>query len=353
MSYSSGRVSALLEAFYQSGGPLLSASRVYNLQTACALGTAAVTVAFLANLVWQWHRGQTPNAVKLLLMVTSFSFWWYTMVGINQVLLSIVLFEIFHDVQYLTIVWLYNRKRAENDPGVGAFTRFLFRRNRLMIFMYVGLVFAYGYIGLLAKLTDVETVKRLLLGFVAASTLLHFYFDGFIWKVRERSTREGLGLKGGMPENDSNRLVPGWLMHGLKWSLFVVPVCFLWYSELYSASPTLDRYRNITEVVPNSAKYHAKLGVILHNLGRQDEAAAELHKALQFEPNSAEAHYALGSVLEIQGKLDEAVVRYRRALEIRPNYAEVHERLGGVLRLQGKFDEAMKHFRRVSRNTTD
>jgi len=29
---------------------------------------------------------------------------------------------------------------------------------------------------------------------VTASTLLHFYYDGFIWKVRERSTRSLAGL---------------------------------------------------------------------------------------------------------------------------------------------------------------
>ena len=38
-----------------------------------------------------------------------------------------VLFEIFHDVQYLAIVWLFNRKRVDTDPQVGGFTRFVFR----------------------------------------------------------------------------------------------------------------------------------------------------------------------------------------------------------------------------------
>ena len=36
--------------------------------------------------------------------------------------------------------------------------------------------------------------SAVLTGVVAASGLLHFYYDGFIWKVRDRSTREHLGL---------------------------------------------------------------------------------------------------------------------------------------------------------------
>ena len=100
--------------------------------------------AFLINGWWQRREGQPANPIKVLLMATSFGFWYYAMVGINNVLLGIALFEIFHDVQYLSIVWLYNRRRVDKGYGVGAFTRFLFRRSGVLIGLYVGLVFAYG-----------------------------------------------------------------------------------------------------------------------------------------------------------------------------------------------------------------
>ena len=44
-------------------------------------------------------------------------------------LVGIALFEVFHDVQYLTIVWIFNVNRVDRNPGVGSFARFLFRRS--------------------------------------------------------------------------------------------------------------------------------------------------------------------------------------------------------------------------------
>ena len=77
--------------------------------------------------------------------------------------------------------------------------------------LYVGLVFAYGYINLFAGNLDTTTVKLTLFGLVSASTFLHFYYDGFIWKVREKSTREGLGMRGGLSEQAAPALIPGWV----------------------------------------------------------------------------------------------------------------------------------------------
>ena len=63
---------------------------------------------------------------------------------------------------------------------------------------------------------EIETVKRVLTGVVAASGLLHFYYDGFIWRVREPSTRENLGLAGGNIAAPSREFLPSWALHGLK-----------------------------------------------------------------------------------------------------------------------------------------
>ncbi len=66
-----------------------------------------------------------------------------------NILAGIALFEVFHDVQYLSLVWIYNRNRVEKDSSIGGFMRFIFRRSGALIGLYVGLVFAYGSIGYL------------------------------------------------------------------------------------------------------------------------------------------------------------------------------------------------------------
>ena len=163
--------------------------------------------------------------MKLALLGTSIGFWWFCNNGVSNILAGIALFEVFHDVQYLSLVWIYNRNRVEKDSSIGGFMRFVFRRSGSLVGLYIGLVFAYGSLGYFSTRLEIETIKRVLTGVVAASGLLHFYYDGFIWKVRERSTRQSLGLAGGItPSAASNNFLPTWLSHGLKWvAVFVIP----------------------------------------------------------------------------------------------------------------------------------
>ena len=125
----------------------------------------------------------------MTLLVSSIAFWWYCNNGVQNILVGIALFEVFHDVQYLAIVWIYNRTRVERDKNIGGFMRFVFRRSGALIGVYVGLVLAYGSIGLTTSGVTAEWIRHGLIGVVTASALLHFYYDGFIWKVRETQRR--------------------------------------------------------------------------------------------------------------------------------------------------------------------
>ena len=102
---------------------------------------------------------------------------------------------------------------------------------------------------------QIDVVKRALTGLVAASALLHFYYDGFIWKVREKSTREHLGLTGGTAAASAGfNLVPSWMLHGLKWVLvFVIPLGALWFGQTRSKTPERERVAWVAEALPNSA----------------------------------------------------------------------------------------------------
>src|SRR5260370_23728868 len=160
-----------------------------------------------ANFVRMWTIGRRANPVKLALLSTSIAFWWYCNNGVANILAGIALFEVFHDVQYLWLVWIYNRSRVEKDPSIRGFMRFVFRRSGSLIGLYIGLVFAYGSLGYF-KETEIETIKRFLTGVVAASGLLHFYYDGFILKMRERSTREHLGLSRGSARPQAEPFLP-------------------------------------------------------------------------------------------------------------------------------------------------
>src|ERR1700747_2579407 len=299
------RMTDTLETYYSAGGPFIPPALLRTLQQGLLAVELAVWGLFLVNYVWSWVRGQRPSPVKLVLLVTSISFWWYCNNIVASVLVGIALFEVFHDVQYLSLVWIYNRKRVESDSSIGGFMRFVFRRSGALVGVYVGLIFAYGAPGYYKSSIGIDVVKRILTGVVTASALLHFYYDGFIWKVREKSTRQSLGIAGGTTDVSLGGFLPGWALHGAKWvAVFVIPLGMLWFAELHSARGKLDRLASIPADLPTSGRAHVNYATELQEAGRTDEAAKEFFEAIRLNPGSAKAHVNLGSLLAARGTLE-------------------------------------------------
>src|SRR5213592_3957421 len=267
------RMADTLETYYASGGPFIPPWLLHNAQQVMLGGAIAVSVLFLFNFSRMWAEGKRPNPVKLALLITSIAFWWYCNNGVTNILAGIALFEVFHDVQYLSLVWIYNRSRVEKDSSIGGFMRFVFRRSGSLIGLYIGLVFAYGSIGYLNSHIGMETLTRVLTGVVAASGLLHFYYDGFIWKVREKSTRQSLGLAGGTADVSMGGFFPGWALHASKWAVaFVLPLAAMSFGKVYRAAPPADRSGYVAADLPASARAHFNYGTALQQVGRLDEA---------------------------------------------------------------------------------
>jgi len=286
-------------------------------------------------------RGQRPSPVKLVLLITSISFWWYCNNIVASVLVGIALFEVFHDVQYLSLVWIYNRKRVESDSSIGGFMRFVFRRSGSLIGLYVGLIFAYGALGYFKSSIGVESVKSVLAGVVTASALLHFYYDGFIWKVREKSTRQSLGISGGTADVSAKGFFPGWALHGAKWvGVFVIPLGALWLGQTHTARSELDRVAMIAADLPTSSRAHLNHATALQDAGRVDEAAEAFSNSLRLNPDSAKAHMGLATILTGKGELDDAHKHYETALKMDPNNAEYHSGYAYLLDQLGHNDQA-------------
>jgi tetratricopeptide (TPR) repeat protein len=338
---SPARMTDSLEAFYESGAPFISPGVIGGLQRGIFAMAIAVTLLFLTNFVWMWSRGKRPNPVKLALLVTSISFWWYCNNGVTNILAGIALFEVFHDVQYLSLVWIYNRNRVEKDNTIGGFMRFVFRRSGSLIGLYIGLVFAYGSLGYLNSHIGAETLKRLLTGVVAASGLLHFYYDGFIWKVRERSTRQSLGLAGGSADATKSSFFPGWVSHGSKWAIaFVLPLTWFWFGQMRGTKPEVERSAWIVADLPAGARQHYNYGATLQKVGRIDEAVEQYRIALRFDPGYASAHVNLANALVAKSKLEEAQKHLQEALRLEPRSGDVHAGYAYLLERLGHKEEA-------------
>ncbi|MEP6937332.1 MAG: tetratricopeptide repeat protein [Chthoniobacterales bacterium] len=338
---SPNRMTDTLEAYYASGAPFIPPWFLHGVQQAILFAAIAASVLFLINFSRMWAVGKRPNPVKLALLATSISFWWYCNNGVTNILAGIALFEVFHDVQYLSLVWIYNRNRVEKDTSIGGFMRFIFRRSGSLIGVYIGLVFAYGSLGFFKERIEVDTIKRVLTGVVAASGLLHFYYDGFIWKVRERATRESLGLAGGIASVGSKIFFPSWLSHGLKWvAIFIIPLTAFWIGQSRGPAPDAQQKSWVVADLPVGALQRYDYASSLARGRRFDEAAEQYRIGLSFAPNDEIAHGKLGHLLLDQAKVEEAASHFEQAVRLAPRNGDFRSDYGYALELLDRKDEA-------------
>jgi tetratricopeptide (TPR) repeat protein len=103
--------------------------------------------------------------------------------------------------------------------------------------------------------------------------------------------------------------------------------------------------RWVVDYLPSFRAGHAKLAMLLCELGHTDESIAYHLKALQIYPTSY-THYRIGLLYQRQSRLDKAVEHYFKALRLQPNHVGTNINLGTVLYQQGKLDKAVETYRK-------
>lgn len=139
-----------------------------------ALGVWAVGIVWaVSNYARAMKQGYRPPAHKIALIAgtgaVTFLAWGYL-----PPLIAFATINIHHAVQYYAIVWVQEGKR------ITAFTR-LSSRAAFAVFVLFTAVVALGY-DLATKMDS----RLMLVPFLACS-LLHFWYDGFVWSVRKKA----------------------------------------------------------------------------------------------------------------------------------------------------------------------
>ena len=200
-------LAGLLEDLYQSAGlPLLLAfppQTIAVLQQLSLFVALAATAAYAVYLLWCKSHHYFISRSKLALFASSFGVMlltytpnalieklapgWSFKVGFAAV-------GIVHMTQYLAIVWRYNRGLAAQPQRAraGWFSRLHARGGWIIGTAYVALCLGYGE--LLTTSWDSRWLMALLISLGLTSTLMHYYFDGFIWKLRQPDNRSPLDL---------------------------------------------------------------------------------------------------------------------------------------------------------------
>jgi Flp pilus assembly protein TadD len=347
----SSRLIVVFSHFFKAGGAPIPVGAFSFFRHAWMVVAGALLVAFLVNAWKKARAGVPPSPVKLIMMVSSFALWWFAMVGVNSLLVGLLLFEIVHDIQYNALVWLYNKRRVVQGMTASWVEKFLFRPSASRGLLYLLLIVGYGAVADFLDYANVQAPDVLQIGQGAVSfwtglfivsTFLHFYFDGFIWQVREGDFRKGMGIR-----TDAAASVKGsWVPAGWKWAFFLVPVAVLGVSEYRSTSiPLLDQARNMVELLPDRWQANAVLGTLEKAGGNHADALGHLQKAIALNPSYAYGESMLADIYYRRGESEPAVKHYLKAVDLNPLNYDVRGRFGKLLANAGRNAEAIPHLR--------
>jgi hypothetical protein len=120
--------------------------------------------------------GYRVSPLKVFLVTTTGACSIYTW-GLNSWGEAFFIMNLFHAVQYLALVWY--AERGTMMRGLGLHSRA--NGTALTCGIYLGVVLAYG---LVAEMLDSR--RRALWAITIVVSLMHFWYDGFIWSVKRK-----------------------------------------------------------------------------------------------------------------------------------------------------------------------
>ncbi len=106
---------------------------------------------------------------------------------------------------------------------------------------------------------------------------------------------------------------------------------------------------------PDSATAHGQYTILLHAMGRFDEAQERRKRALSLDPLSPIIHSALGWGHAQAGEHERAVESFTETLRLHPGFPPAYAGLGFTYLSEGKYEDAIAAFRRArleSRNAS-
>lgn len=354
VAFSDVRVYGIANAMWQSGLPHFGPQTLSGVRWIIGAACAAVGLLYVLHLAGRLRRGQPINGIKLLLAGITGWFYWYCGRLSTNLLIGIAMFEIYHAVQYDAIVWIYNRRllaRAGERFGPLAF---LFRDRWTMLGIYLALIAAYSSIRLTAGdsgdyiFRGGSSAHQWLFAMFATSSVLHFYYDGFIWKVSERKTQDPLvDQPGGLPTFD--RLVPG-LVHAGKWLALAAVIGLLAGAEFTSRGDNvaqrdrehLEALYRLTPETPEAQLVASSISLADGDVGR---ALALSRQAAEMRPDSHSAQAAYADALMLHGEYTEARLRLAEARRLKPDQWRYATDLGLALARLGETEAAEAELR--------
>lgn len=329
IAWSPHYVHDLFYRVFSSGVPVVPAGLVKAVTWGLAALSVLVTVLYVAH---QWRRRM--NLRKLATLAAFLFASWYLYAGIRDFVAGFAIWSAFHCLQYFGIVWAYNRNRREREGALAGWAEAMFAPRPLWVACYAAVILAYGAVNYSTQWIADETARRWLMSFVITSGALHYYYDAFIWKIREPETARWLKLPAaaGIMRN------PGLAQA----SVFTAALIALALLEMRHPGQEMEIRRALARIAQGAEVAHLNLGDALRE-AKMPGQALEAYQEAARRGGSAEAHHKLGLALAALDRPAEALAEFERAAALDAAHVEAHYNAALLLARRGEPDRALRH----------
>jgi hypothetical protein len=185
--------------------------------------TGAFLIVYVGYTLWCSSRGIPLNPLKYLFIGASYFLWYFTSWHTDSFLVFGISHRLMHGAQYIVIVYAYLGRKLASGPGQAAGTASswlsrLVHSRGAWAFIAAGALYALAYqlvvlrpldefgFGVFNFMAAYGDVPPMGMGSISpergydlfAATMIqvfpvtHYYFDSFIWKVRDAKVQQGL-----------------------------------------------------------------------------------------------------------------------------------------------------------------
>ncbi len=344
--FSEARVFGMVDTFSRVGMPLPSAAWLPVIRWGTAVAGGIVLLLYGLH-AWRIGRTAGVSTLKFLLVVSTAGLFWICGSLSTNMLVGVAMFEIFHALQYYALVWTYNRRLVARVGNRFGSLAFLFQDRWFFVGMYLAAIAAFGSLRLVAETVSDPRWNMVLLALLSTSTLLHFYYDGFIWKVSEKSTGENFNLAGGAKEPSH---VAGWA-HLAKCATLGAAAVLLMGLESTRTDSTGDDVQRLDRMAawaPQLPELQIRLSQAALAAGDIEAAVTAGCRAAELRSHSAAAQAACGSA-QLQAEDYQAAERYlAEAVRLAPRTWENRFDWAQALAGSGKFTAAAEQFEKAA-----
>ena len=190
-----------------------------GIQLASWTVTALFLVVYTVHIIRGSRQGYPINPMKYLFLAASYFLWYYAAWHTASILVFGIAHRLMHGLQYIVMVLFYVRRKRQADGenrSQNRYGKWLF--GSTLTFVLISVVYAVIYqlaiqkpmnefgFGLFNIAEQYPAIPEHgieampgwlslhLLGeaLISAVAVIHYYFDSFIWKVRDEHVQEGL-----------------------------------------------------------------------------------------------------------------------------------------------------------------